>query len=395
TEGSKFILTDHLGSVDVVTDLNGNPIVDMSFGAFGNRREPTTWVPPVTAAEAQLDHQKDRYEFTHQEMLDNVALIHMNGRVYDPNLGRFLSVDPVFEFPTNTQSLNPYSYVLNNPLSMTDPTGYAAAACPNGSSTACPDELKAGQSVSVTKNTTAHDIDSRIAVHGQTTITTTKEANGNTVQTASGNGFHMGETAEVSVDSHGGNGQENSQQGAGSLYKTTMGQGGGTSPAAQAVPTQPTDKTDNQQQHTVTVEYVKGQDGNPAGHAVISVDERPMVGLEQKKDSAAAAAEDKTTPGEVRSIDPKREVLDKAVIRINSDTATKIQKFLDNAEHSPPDYNLYHSNCAQFCEAALRAGGMKNVPNDLTPKGLVSDLNGSPNIIDYIHIIVMPLPFIP
>ncbi|MGH8320612.1 MAG: hypothetical protein ACRESI_01525, partial [Gammaproteobacteria bacterium] len=64
--------------------------------------------------------------------------------------------------------------------------------------------------------------------HGQTTITTTKEANGNTVQTASGNGFHMGETAEVSVDSHGGNGQENSQQGAGSLIATTKSQGAGT-----------------------------------------------------------------------------------------------------------------------------------------------------------------------
>lgn len=42
--------------------------------------------------------------------------------------GGFLSVDPVFQFPTNTQSLNPYSYVLNNPLSMTDPTGYTACS---------------------------------------------------------------------------------------------------------------------------------------------------------------------------------------------------------------------------------------------------------------------------
>jgi len=48
----------------------------------------------------------------------------MNGRVYDPKVGRFLSVDPVFQFPENTQSLNPYTYVLNSPLSMTDPTGY-------------------------------------------------------------------------------------------------------------------------------------------------------------------------------------------------------------------------------------------------------------------------------
>jgi filamentous hemagglutinin len=50
----------------------------------------------------------------------------MNGRVYDYALGRFLGVDPFIQFPSNSQSLNPYSYILNNPLAGTDPTGYAA-----------------------------------------------------------------------------------------------------------------------------------------------------------------------------------------------------------------------------------------------------------------------------
>jgi hypothetical protein len=48
----------------------------------------------------------------------------MNGRVYDYNLGRFLSVDPFIQDPGNSQSLNPYSYIMNNPLAGTDPTGY-------------------------------------------------------------------------------------------------------------------------------------------------------------------------------------------------------------------------------------------------------------------------------
>ena len=52
----------------------------------------------------------------------------MNGRAYDYNLGRFLSVDPVIQFPENSQSLNPYSYIMNNPMSGTDPTGYCDAA---------------------------------------------------------------------------------------------------------------------------------------------------------------------------------------------------------------------------------------------------------------------------
>lgn len=48
----------------------------------------------------------------------------MNGRVYDPVIGRMMSVDPLFQDPRNTQSVNPYTYVFNNPLSMVDPTGY-------------------------------------------------------------------------------------------------------------------------------------------------------------------------------------------------------------------------------------------------------------------------------
>ncbi|WP_434927370.1 RHS repeat-associated core domain-containing protein [Shewanella sp. HL-SH2] len=52
----------------------------------------------------------------------------MNGRVSDYNLGRFMSVDPLIQAPTSTQSVNPYSYIMNNPLAGTDPTGYAGCA---------------------------------------------------------------------------------------------------------------------------------------------------------------------------------------------------------------------------------------------------------------------------
>jgi len=59
-------------------------------------------------------------------MLDHVGLVHMNGRIYDPTLGRFLSADPFIQFPDNLQSYNRYSYVMNRPLSLTDPSGYFA-----------------------------------------------------------------------------------------------------------------------------------------------------------------------------------------------------------------------------------------------------------------------------
>lgn len=48
----------------------------------------------------------------------------MNGRIYDPLLGRFLSADLVVQAPANLQSYNRYSYVMNRPLTMTDPTGF-------------------------------------------------------------------------------------------------------------------------------------------------------------------------------------------------------------------------------------------------------------------------------
>jgi RHS repeat-associated protein len=61
--------------------------------------------------------------FTGHEHLPEFNLINMNGRVYDPILGRFLSPDNYIQLPDYTQSLNRYSYALNNPLIFTDPTG--------------------------------------------------------------------------------------------------------------------------------------------------------------------------------------------------------------------------------------------------------------------------------
>ncbi len=48
----------------------------------------------------------------------------MNGRIYDPLIGRFLSADPILQDPMNGQSYNRYTYVLNNPTNLTDPTGF-------------------------------------------------------------------------------------------------------------------------------------------------------------------------------------------------------------------------------------------------------------------------------
>ena len=58
-------------------------------------------------------------------MLDGVGLIHMNGRVYDPAVGRFLSVDPLVREAAASQSWNGYGYVEGRVLSAIDPNGYS------------------------------------------------------------------------------------------------------------------------------------------------------------------------------------------------------------------------------------------------------------------------------
>ncbi len=61
--------------------------------------------------------------YTSHEHLMNVGIIHMNGRLYDPLLRRFLNADENIQEPTNTQNYNKYGYVMNNPLMYNDPSG--------------------------------------------------------------------------------------------------------------------------------------------------------------------------------------------------------------------------------------------------------------------------------
>jgi RHS repeat-associated protein len=62
--------------------------------------------------------------YTGHEHLDDIGVIHMSGRIYSPGLGRMLSPDPVTQAPENGQNYNRYTYVFNNPLRYTDPSGF-------------------------------------------------------------------------------------------------------------------------------------------------------------------------------------------------------------------------------------------------------------------------------
>ncbi|MEN0045497.1 MAG: FG-GAP-like repeat-containing protein [Bacteroidota bacterium] len=115
---TKYWHKDHLGSLQAITDDMGVLEQTLSYDAWGKRRN-TDW----TASDDVTPMVYDR-GFTGHEHIDLFGLINMNGRVYDPVLGRFISADPAIQDIADLQNLNRYSYVLNNPLSYTDPSGY-------------------------------------------------------------------------------------------------------------------------------------------------------------------------------------------------------------------------------------------------------------------------------
>ena len=122
----EYVHRDHLGSVEAVTNQAGAELVVLGHDPHGERRK-NDWTARLTRAEIETllgDHgERVSRGFTRHEHLDRTGLIHMNGRVYDPRLGRFLSPDPIIGDPASSQSWNLYSYVGNNPLSYVDPTG--------------------------------------------------------------------------------------------------------------------------------------------------------------------------------------------------------------------------------------------------------------------------------
>ncbi len=103
--------TDHLGSILLLTNADGVPVFKATYDAWGQQT--------LDNANAFKFHRG----YTGHEHLPEFGLINMNGRMYDPIVGRFLSPDPYVQAPDFSQSFNRYSYCLNNPLIYVDPDG--------------------------------------------------------------------------------------------------------------------------------------------------------------------------------------------------------------------------------------------------------------------------------
>ncbi len=114
-----YTLKDHLGSASVVTDASGNILGEQRYYPFGETRFATGSM------------YTDKL-FTGQREMADLGIYHYNARFYSPYINRFLSADTIVPGYSNPQNLNRYSYVTNNPLRYTDPTGHMLCAVCEG-----------------------------------------------------------------------------------------------------------------------------------------------------------------------------------------------------------------------------------------------------------------------
>jgi RHS repeat-associated protein len=114
----RYFITDHLGSIAVITDGAGAVLERLAYDAWGKRRNTNGTDDPAGSITSSTTRG-----FTGHEHIASVGLVNMNGRVYDPELARFLSADPIVQSLRYSQFLNRYSYCSNEPVSCVDPSG--------------------------------------------------------------------------------------------------------------------------------------------------------------------------------------------------------------------------------------------------------------------------------
>jgi len=116
----QYFLNDFQNSIGLVTNDSAATLQNIAYDVFGRPRKPNGTADPTWGAAAITPRG-----YINQEMLQDVQLIDLNARYYDPALAHFLSPDPVISDASDSQALNAYAYSQNNPASKTDPTGLA------------------------------------------------------------------------------------------------------------------------------------------------------------------------------------------------------------------------------------------------------------------------------
>jgi RHS repeat-associated protein len=121
---TRYFYRDALGSITLIANEAGTVTERFSYDAHGKRRFPNG----ADDSGNTLNATATDLGYTGHEQLEEIGLIHMNGRLYDPRIGRFISADPIGESSKVPGGLNRYSYVFNNPFKFVDPTGYTSCS---------------------------------------------------------------------------------------------------------------------------------------------------------------------------------------------------------------------------------------------------------------------------
>lgn len=123
----RYLITDAVGSTEVIADNLGQVLERYRYDAWGRPRSPVSLASLTDSQWFNLNRleKTSGKGFSGHNTLDEIGLVHMGGRIYDPTLGRFLSADPIVKGLGNVESYNRYAYALNSPLNYTDPSGYS------------------------------------------------------------------------------------------------------------------------------------------------------------------------------------------------------------------------------------------------------------------------------
>src|SRR5690606_8647402 len=118
-----YLHRDYLGSILAITDQDKNVLEKRHFSAWGSLEYFEQNGNAISLDFGDMPNMLLDRGYTGHEHLYGTKLIHMNGRLYDPVVRRFLSPDNYVQDPFNTQNFNRYGYVLNSPLKYNDPSG--------------------------------------------------------------------------------------------------------------------------------------------------------------------------------------------------------------------------------------------------------------------------------
>jgi RHS repeat-associated protein len=332
-----YYQADFLGTARALVQAGQtSPCFDADFYPFGGERD-------------YIDTCSQNYKFQGKERDPESGNDDFGARYYSSVQGRWLSPDwsavpaPVpFANLTNPQTLNLYAMVRDNPESFTDLDGHLLSAAPSG-------ELDPSFWFDYTYT-------SQDAIYVPPSLVSQTDQSGYYASTASdGSSGDSSSNTASPQDSSSNSGQQAQNQG--------QGQG-----------------------DSVTVLYYSGQNAmNPFGHTAISVDGDKPVGLEPKNnirtkilgilEGIVTGVPFGHTSGEVATVASGRKANETATIKVRQEQAGRIREFVrQESGRRDQTYGVAGHNCSQFVEAALKAGGVTNVPNVVAPKDLVNQL---------------------